>query len=104
MKAFITSTLIGSVVFFIVAAAYFGDDIREYFNEPQPTASLYHASSTPEREVVVEDRFDHLVEQYKTSEEGQQVLDTWARQKAIEDLRADLDAEEERLLKREATL
>lgn len=79
---------------------YYGQDIAGVFedgtqNEPQVRV---------ETQKVVVDEFEELVESYKQSEDGKEVLNTWATQKALDETRKKLDEIEKQTLTKEASL
>lgn len=88
------------VVFSIVAIVFFGGDIMRKVNDKR--IEYVPVPSAPE--VIVQDEFDELVRSFEESEEGREVLHTWAMQQALEVQREKLDAIESDLLKKEASL
>lgn len=95
MKTIITIVI---VTILLTLIGYFGSDIAGMFE------SKVEYVTQVEKEVVVTDEFDELVKTYKESEEGQEVLHTWATQKALEDTRKKLDEIEAQTLTKEASL
>lgn len=86
------------VVSTVVAGVFFGGDIAGMFEN-----NVEYVTQV-EKEVVVTDEFAEMVKTYKESKEGQEVLHTWATQKALEDTRKKLDEIEKQTLTKEASL
>lgn len=93
-------TIITIVVVAIIATVgmYFGSDIAGMFD------SKVQYVTQVEKEVVITDEFAEMVKTYKESAEGQEVLNVWATQKALESTREKLDAIEAQTLTKEASL
>lgn len=79
-------------------AMYFGQDLTDMFG------SKVQYVTQVEKEVVVTDEFAELVRQFKESSEGQEVLNVWATQKALDATREKLDEIEKQTLTKEASL
>lgn len=88
------------IVFAIVAAVFFGGDIVNKIQEKR----VEYVTVPSKPEVVVQDEFEELVHSFEESEEGKEVLHTWATQQALEVQREKLDTIEGDLLKKEASL
>ena len=95
MKTIITILVVVSIT---VAGIFFGGDIAGMFENKVEYVTQV------EKEVVVTDEFAEMVKTYKESKEGQEVLHTWATQKALEDTRKKLDEIEKQTLTKEASL
>jgi len=87
------------IVVFVALSIWWA--IEEFANKPvvyeRPTA-------TSSVEVIIRSDFEDTKRRYMESEEGAQVLDTWATQKALDEMREQLDTVEAEMLEREASL
>lgn len=92
-------TFIAIVITAVLASVmYYGEDIKNQF------VRVEYKTVPAQKEVVVTDEFTELVKHFKDSNEGQEVLHTWATQQALEVQRKKLDEIEAQTLKKEASL
>lgn len=97
MKTFKKIVYFTIVVAVVMTALYYGEDIKNQFIRVE-------YKTVEQKEVVVTDEFAQLVKEFSESSEGQEVLNTWATQKALEVQRKKLDEIEKQTLKKEASL
>lgn len=82
----------------LASVMYYGEDIKQKFTRVE------YKTVPAQKEVVVTDEFAELIKQFKDSKEGQEVLNTWATQQALEIQRKKLDEIEAQTLQKEASL
>jgi hypothetical protein len=101
-EGLLTNITMKSATRIILLSAFIGGMILVLSTQPSHTETRSTATST--QEVIIKGEFEEAVRKYKESPEGEEVLNTWATQKAIEEQRAKLDAVEKQMLSKEASL
>lgn len=98
MKKLLKYLLAATAIFATVAIVYFGNDLANITKAP---VEVFHEVIP---QVIIKSDFEEIKREYMESEAGQEVLDTWATQKALEDIREKLDVVEAEMLEKEASL